>query len=70
MSRGKQGCYGLKELKGQASVLDLSLLGPHQLLSQGLLQGQGELASRGGMPTMVDLHREYLTMFAKQKQKK
>lgn len=60
VSRGEQGCDGLKEPKGQASVLDLALLGPHQLFGQGLLQGQGELAGRGGVPTMVGLHGEYL----------
>lgn len=70
MSRGEQGCDGLKEPKRQASVLDLTLLGHHQLFSQGLLQGQRELAGRRGVPTMVYLHGEYLKMFTKQKQMK
>lgn len=68
MSRGEQGCDSLKEPKCQASVLDLTLLGPHQLLSQGLLQGQRVLAGRGGVPTMVYLHGEYLKIFTRQKQ--
>lgn len=70
MSRGEQGCDGLKEPERQASVLDLTLLGPHQLFSQGLLQGQRELAGRGGVPTVVYLQGEYLKMFTKQKQVK
>lgn len=63
MSRGEQGCDGLEELERQASALDLTLLGPHQLFSQGLLQGQRELAGGGTVPTMVHLHGEYLKRF-------
>lgn len=52
---GQQGCDGLQELKGQTSLLDLSLLGPHQVLSQGLLQGQGQLTGSGAWPAGVHL---------------
>lgn len=60
VSRGQQGCYGLQELKGQAALLDLALLGPHQVFSQGLLQGQGQLAGGGTGPAGVHLQGEYL----------
>lgn len=68
VSGGEQGCDGLEEPKRQASVLDLTLLGPHQLFSQRLLQGQGELAGGGAGPTVVYLHGEYLKGFGKDKQ--
>lgn len=57
---GQQGCYGLQQLKGQAALLDLALLGPHQVFSQGLLQGQGQLAGGGAGPAGVHLQGEYL----------
>lgn len=57
---GQQGCYGLQELKCQTSLLDLALLGPHQVFSQGLLQGQGQLAGGGAWPAGVHLQGEYL----------
>lgn len=65
VSRGEQGCDGLEQPKRQASVLVLTLLGKHQLLSQGLLQGQRELAGGGAGPTMVYFHGEYLKRFRK-----
>lgn len=68
MSGGEQGRDGLEQPKRQALVLDLTLLGPHQLFSQGLLQGQGQLAGGGGVPTVVYLHGEYLKMKEKQTQ--
>lgn len=61
VGRGKQGCYGLQELKGQTSLLDLALLGPHQVFCQGLLQGQGQLARGGAWPAGVHLQGEYLS---------
>lgn len=57
---GQQGCYGLQELKGQTSMLDLALLGPHQVFSQGLLQGKRQLAGGGARPAGVHLQGEYL----------
>lgn len=57
---GQQGGYGLQQLKGQAALLDLALLGPHQVFSQGLLQGQGQLAGGGAGPAGVHLQGEYL----------
>lgn len=60
MGGGQQGCYGLQELKGQTSLLDLALLGPHQVFGQGLLQGQGQLTGGGAGPAGVHLQGEYL----------
>lgn len=60
VGRGQQGCNGLQEMKRQPSLLNLALLGPHQFFSQGLLQGQRQLAGRGARPARVHLHGEYL----------
>lgn len=61
MGRGEQGSDGLQEAKCQPALLDLALFGPHQFFSQGLLQGQGELAGRWAMPARVHLQGEYLS---------
>lgn len=55
VSRGEQCRDGLEEAEGQPGLLDLALLGPHQLLGQSLLQGQGELGGRGAVPAGVHL---------------
>lgn len=60
VGRGQQGCYGLQQLEGQTSLLDLALLGPHQVFGQGLLQGQGQLSGGGAGPAGVDLQGKYL----------
>lgn len=55
VGRGEQGSKGLQKAECQAALLNLALFGPHQFFSQGLLQGQGELAGRRAMPAGVHL---------------
>ena len=56
----EQSGDGLQEAGGEAGLLDVTLLGSHQLLGQGLLQGQGQLAGRGAGPAGVCLQGEDL----------
>lgn len=60
VSRGQQGGEGAQEHQRQPARLNVALLGAHQLLGEGLLQRQRELAGGGAVPARVHFQREYL----------
>lgn len=60
VGRGEQGSDGLQQAKGQTPLLNVALLGSHQLFSHGLLQGQGQLTGWRSGPARVYFRGENL----------